>query len=148
VSRSAPLVAGLLAWVLGVACGGPGEQAPAPAPGAADLGPASATRSLTMRDISYAPGGLELRIDEVTELRLENRGTITHDFTVDTLPAELAVVRAGGRMSNQRSDVHIALDGGRSAAVRIRVTVPGEYRFYCSVAGHAQLGMEGTLTVR
>jgi plastocyanin len=37
--------------------------------------------------------------------------------------------------------------GPGSARVRFTPTVPGEYRFFCHVDGHAKKGMTGTLVV-
>jgi len=37
---------------------------------------------------------------------------------------------------------------GESTSVTLQNMQPGEYTFYCTVPGHRQAGMEGTLTVR
>jgi hypothetical protein len=42
-------------------------------------------------------------------------------------------------------DLRVPVGRLRSASFDAR---PGTYRFYCSIPGHAALGMRGTLTVR
>ena len=54
---------------------------------------------------------------------------LLHDFTIDDI------------------DVHVAADGGETAEGGLRADEPGEYTFYCTVAGHREAGMEGTLVV-
>lgn len=55
---------------------------------------------------------------------------LLHDFTVDEL------------------DAHVAADKGETAEGGLRADEPGEYTYYCSVAGHREAGMEGTLIVK
>lgn len=55
---------------------------------------------------------------------------ILHDFTIDDL------------------DVHVAAGRGETAEGGLRADEPGEYTYYCTVAGHREAGMEGTLVVR
>ena len=45
-------------------------------------------------------------------------------------------------------DLHFPLSEPGSGVVHIKVYEPGEYVFYCSVPGHRELGMVGTLIVR
>jgi cytochrome c oxidase subunit 2 len=54
---------------------------------------------------------------------------ILHDFTIDEL------------------DAHVAADKGETAEGGLRADEPGRYTYYCSVAGHREAGMEGTLIV-
>lgn len=54
---------------------------------------------------------------------------LLHDFTIDGL------------------DVHVAADRGETAEGGLRADEPGEYTYYCTVAGHREAGMEGTLVV-
>jgi len=54
---------------------------------------------------------------------------LLHDFTIDGL------------------DVHVAADRGETTEGGLRVAEPGEYTYYCTVAGHREAGMEGTLIV-
>jgi glucose/arabinose dehydrogenase len=57
-----------------------------------------------------------------------NLGAAQHDFAI--AGRKTRVLRRGGR-----------------AAVEVRLRKPGRYRFLCTVAGHAALGMKGTLVV-
>jgi nitrite reductase (NO-forming) len=54
---------------------------------------------------------------------------IQHDFTIDEL------------------DAHVAADASDSAEGGFTADETGTYTFYCSVEGHREAGMEGTLTV-
>ena len=54
---------------------------------------------------------------------------LLHDFTIDDI------------------DVHVAADRGETAEGGLRADEPGEYTYYCTIAGHREAGMEGTLVV-
>ena len=55
---------------------------------------------------------------------------VLHDFVIDEL------------------DAHVAADRGETAEGGFRADEPGRYSYYCSVPGHRDAGMEGTLVVR
>jgi plastocyanin len=44
-------------------------------------------------------------------------------------------------------EVHVAAERGETAEGGLRVDEPGEYRIICTVEGHLEAGMEGTLIV-
>ena len=54
---------------------------------------------------------------------------ILHDFTIDEL------------------DAHVAADRGETEEGGFTADEPGRYTYYCTVAGHRDAGMEGTLVV-
>jgi cytochrome c oxidase subunit 2 len=54
---------------------------------------------------------------------------LLHDFTIDDI------------------DVHVTADRGETAEGGLRADEPGEYTYYCTIAGHRAAGMEGTLVV-
>lgn len=61
---------------------------------------------------------------------LENRGDITHNVTIEETGDQLVVEAEGGETASGE----VTLD-------------PGEYTYYCSIPGHREAGMEGTLRV-
>lgn len=54
---------------------------------------------------------------------------VLHDFTIDEI------------------EVHVAADAGETAEGGLRADEPGTYTYHCTVAGHREGGMEGTLVV-
>lgn len=54
---------------------------------------------------------------------------LLHDFTIDDI------------------EIHVTADRGETAVGGFRADRPGEYVFYCTIAGHRRAGMEGTLIV-
>ncbi len=128
--------AGTLAFVAGRGAaqdgtpqpGGTPEASPAASPAASPVASASEVTVHTV-DLAFEPSALAIPANVDITVRVENLGVIPHDFTIEQLG-----VTSG------------ALSRGQSTSVTINAT-PGTYQFYCSVPGHLQAGMRGTLTV-
>ena len=70
-------------------------------------------------------------------------GQVTIDFTnASSLPHNVTVASSSGAIVNETP----TFQGGSK---KVTMTLKrGTYKFYCSVPGHRQAGMEGTLTVQ
>lgn len=69
-------------------------------------------------------------------------GEVTIDFTnAQSIAHDVAIEDASGE---QVGKTEIITEGEDSTTVELE---PGEYTFYCTVPGHREAGMEGTLTV-
>jgi plastocyanin len=70
-------------------------------------------------------------------------GKVTVDFTnPQPLSHDVAIEDSSGKTIAQ---TEVIGEGSDSAVANLK---PGEYTFYCSVPGHREAGMEGTLTVK
>jgi plastocyanin len=106
--------------------GAQGEDAPAPEVGQ--------TLTLGVEEsggLAFDKAELEAEAGTV-RITLQNNGEAPHNVAVEgnSVDEEGEVVQKGGA-----SEVEADLE-------------PGEYTFYCSVPGHRESGMEGTLTVK
>lgn len=102
---------------------GEGGAATPAADGAAPVATveASDTNQWSVTEITAKPGDT---------IQVNNPGVLAHDFTVDEFGIE------------------DPLAGGAQTTVTIPAdAAPGTYTFYCSVPGHREQGMEGTLTI-
>lgn len=87
------------------------------------------------RRIEVEATSFEFDPDEITVTAGEDVAIVLrsddllHDFTIDEI------------------DVHVAAGRGETASGGLRADEPGEYTYYCTVAGHRAAGMEGTLVV-
>jgi uncharacterized cupredoxin-like copper-binding protein len=126
-----------------VACGGgvevPGEQ----------------EITLTARDIEFGTERIEVTAGIPVALTLVNEGALDHDFSIVHIP--LAGDVTGDdledmddhamTMDAEELDVHISVAPGQSATITFTPSEPGEYEYTCTVAGHEESGMTGTLVV-
>lgn len=98
-----------------------------------DAAPASgesATIELEAQDVAFSETALTAKPGDT--IVLTNTGFLQHDFAVDEWGGPLTPL----------------LNNGETAEVTIPAdAAPGEYTFYCSVPGHREQGMEGTLTI-
>jgi len=77
-----------------------------------------------------------------TDTATSKAGKVTVEFTNDSsVPHDVAIEDEGGETIGQTETL---AEGEDSTSVNLK---PGEYTFYCSVPGHREAGMEGTLTV-
>jgi plastocyanin len=133
------LLVGGLAGSLAVAAGAPGSMAaamkdmvglgtvspaalPSPKPGALAM-------RVTAKDFSFSPGTISVPAGSKVEVQFVNQGPSFHTFTVPGLGIDLKA------------------NGGQRDSVVLSKLEPGRYPFLCTVPGHAQLGMTGTLVV-
>jgi plastocyanin len=101
--------------------------------------PVATERGGSVLRLSADPGG-ELRFDRQSLEARAGQVTLVMD-NPSSVPPNISI--KGGGVDQEGETVG---KGGRST-VRAELR-PGEYDFYCSVSGHRQGGMEGTLTVR
>ncbi len=99
---------------------------PTPAPRAL---PGARVVLVELVDFAFRPGVLRVRAGETVNLRLRNAGRVLHDLYVPALGFRAAV--------NPGQEVVTSLAAGR----------PGTYEFYCTLPGHREAGMSGTLVV-
>lgn len=68
-------------------------------------------------------------------------GNVTVEFNnSQAVPHDVAIEEPGGKTVGQ---TEVITEGSDSTTVDLK---PGKYTFYCSVPGHREAGMEGTLT--
>ncbi len=70
-------------------------------------------------------------------------GNVTVEFNnPQAVPHDVAIEESSGKTVGQ---TEVITEGSDSTAVDLK---PGKYTFYCSVPGHREAGMEGTLTAQ
>ncbi len=118
-----------------------------------EVEPKEALFLMEMSSFAFAPDDLQVKTGEVVEIAIQNSEAVLHDFTIDEIDADVHVSYLGGTGQHahdepaNQADVHFALTEPASGVVHLKINEPGEYLFYCSVPGHQQQGMEGTLIV-
>jgi len=133
ILRKAGMPAAAAAIVLLVGgCGGGGDDAKA----GHEAGSTTSQRSssaagvvlnLSGTEYSFAPTALTA-VPGSTTIRFTNKGAMEHDFTIKALGVKLTA------------------QPGKTAETTVTLT-SGTYKTYCSVPGHRQSGMQGTLAV-
>ncbi len=130
-----------LASVALVACGGDGDGDDTVTAGVLEEEPADYPGDIGQWVLEFEPdpdGDLTYTFDEAvsppgnTNFVFENPQAVAHDVAIET---------AGGR---QLGKTEVVKEG--SGWVRLSMKA-GKYVFYCTVPGHREAGMEGTLTV-
>lgn len=115
--------------------------------GCAGSGESAVTLTVEADKMAYLAPGLTADMGKPVKLVLKNSDTLEHDLTIDKIPVKAAGGHAGGHGGNS-ADLHLHAAAGKTESLLFTPTEAGAYRFYCTVAGHQQSGMVGTLTVR
>jgi plastocyanin len=91
--------------------------------------------------VSLQPKGDQLLFD--TDTLTAKAGKVTVDFTNDSaIPHNVTLIDS----ANKTLGATPTFDGGTKS---FNATLkPGTYTYYCSVPGHREAGMQGTLTVK
>jgi plastocyanin len=91
-------------------------------------GPTSPALDVTATEFAYDPDAVAVAAGSF-DIVLRNEGAVFHDLRIE---GQAVIVEAG---AGDTSTVQASLGAGR-------------YRFFCSIPGHVEAGMEGVLEVR
>jgi len=117
---SAALVFGLLLVLVG--CGGGGEAA---------AGNGGTSVEIKASEFAYDPSMMTVNKGESVTVKLSNIGSVAHDFVIDELNVNISQVPVSSTES-----------------ATFTASSAGTFTYYCSVPGHLEAGMKGTITVQ
>lgn len=109
---------------------------------------------LEARVMQYQPATIEVVAGRPVKLTFTNNDTVEHDFSIMEIPMEMTGATAepmpGHDMSGMSTEpqLHMAAAMGATNSLEFTPTKPGTYEFICTVAGHKEAGMKGTLVVK
>lgn len=109
--------------------------------------------TLVATDIAYDQERIAVTAGQPVVLTLHNEGVLEHDFSIMHIQAEMAAAdpmeedgHDMGHMEEQ-PELHTSAMPGMSNTFTFTPTEAGEYTYFCSVPGHQEAGMTGTLVV-
>jgi len=110
--------------------------------------------SVAAKEFAFAPVALSVRAGQPVTINLQNYGAVEHDWSVREIEISGEAKSSGdtqsghmmGGMGNEPK-LHVAAGIGGKGTLNFTPSKPGTYEYYCTVAGHKEAGMVGTLTV-
>jgi uncharacterized cupredoxin-like copper-binding protein len=85
--------------------------------------------ALTSNQLKFDQTEIRVKMGETVALRLDNADSMPHSFDLDAF------------------NVHVPMQSGKQSLALFKATQAGTYTFYCSIPGHREAGMVGTLIV-
>jgi uncharacterized cupredoxin-like copper-binding protein len=132
----------LVAPLAGVACGGSSTKQA--------TGSSAGATAITIRatDFAFAPNVVRVPVGKSVRLQMVNNGLIEHDVRVDQIPASDIRTSDGGD-SHGHDSAHVVAHSvpGKSGWVEFTPTKTGTFDLTCTISGHREAGMKGTLIV-
>lgn len=102
--------------------------------------------------MQYQPASLEVAAGQPVRLTLTNGDALEHDFSITEFPID-GTVQTMGHGGHDMADageplaLHVGAAANGSGTIEFTPSQPGTYEFFCTVAGHKEAGMVGSLVV-
>lgn len=124
-------IAAVLLPVLLIPAQPSGQSAPQRPPAGAVAAPTNLSTSVTVvaSEFKFSPTSIQVPLGQKVTFTLDNRGVVEHDVTV------------------QAAGFTLLARAGQIATGAFTFDKPGVFDFVCSIPGHKEAGMKGTLTV-
>jgi uncharacterized cupredoxin-like copper-binding protein len=113
------------------------------------------TVKIIMKDISFAPTALEVKVGETIRFVVTNQGELDHDFTLGDAQTQTAhrkemadMLEKGGELHGDNDANAITVKPGRTRDLIWKFTRAGNLEFDCNIPGHYEAGMTGVIAVR
>ncbi len=103
-------------------------------------------------EFKFQPAMIQVSAGRSVKITLHNKGAVEHDWAIQKIPMMgMTESSTGGHdmgHAADKPDLHMNAMVGQKAQVEFTPTQAGTYQIYCTVAGHKEAGMIGTLVVK
>jgi plastocyanin len=113
--------------------------APIQAPASAAAPPSAAApvdAKVVATDLKFTPASINARAGQPVKITFENKGVIEHDLTFPGMKAD-----------KPADALHVVARAGQTATLEFTPTTAGKYEYVCTIPGHKEAGMKGTINV-
>ncbi len=127
---------------LGVACASASTAPPAK--------PASVVAiSVSATDFAFTPSTIRVPLGKPVRIQMPNSGVVDHDLRVDLIQVSnlTSADHEDGHGHGGAAQVMAHSAPGKTGWVEFTPTKPGTYELVCTITGHKDAGMKGTLIV-
>ena len=114
---------------------GPAVAQP-PAQAHAQAAPVSPEAKLVATDLKFTPATIQAKVGQPVKVTFENKGVIEHDITFPTLKA-----------NKPATALKTVAKPGQTTTLEFTPTAAGTYEYVCTIPGHKEAGMKGTVNV-
>lgn len=139
------LAALVLAGTLLVSCGGSHDESDGPT--ATPVAPTNGELDVRAQEWGFEPSSIVLTESEQVNIVLQNDGEILHDLRIRDMPVDSVSSASSGPLRAKEGEALVSADSGDSGTLALVPSQAGTYEFYCTIAGHEQRGMRGTIAV-
>jgi len=112
------------------------------------------TVAITMKDLSFEPNALDVRVNETIRFVIANKGELDHEFVLGDVEAQIAHRKEMVEMSNKGHAMHhdddpngVSVKAGKTGELIWKFTRAGRFEFDCNIPGHFESGMAGAINV-
>ena len=115
---------------------GPAVAVPAAASAPAPAASAPLDVKVVATDLKFTPPTIQAKVGQPLKVVLENKGVIEHDLSFPTTKADKAA-----------NTLKVVAKPGQSATLEFTPTAAGTFEYVCTIPGHKEAGMKGTINV-
>ncbi|PYF02637.1 cupredoxin domain-containing protein [Ureibacillus chungkukjangi] len=103
---------------------------------------------VTANDNIFLPDKIKVKAGEKLKITLDNIGKSEHDFEIVNIEATSIETQSSQHHHNKgNNQIHIHSLPGEKQAISFIPVTPGEYKYVCTIPGHAESGMIGSIEV-
>ena len=98
-------------------------------------------------EYDFLPNNINVNVGETVTLAVENTGTVEHDLEIVDFNPDNVQQDASHNHGQNANTIHLHANPGEKQTVSFTPSEKGEYRFICTIPGHQESGMFGTMDV-
>lgn len=100
------------------------------------------------KEYDFLPNDINLEVGETVTLSIKNAGTIEHDLEIINFNPKNVQKKTTHNHSQMETDsIHLHAKPGEKQTITFTPKERGVYRYVCTIPGHKESGMFGTLKV-
>lgn len=102
---------------------------------------------INANEYNFLPNNVNVKVGETVTLSIENTGKIEHDLEIIGFTPSNVQQNSNHHHENTANTIHLHAAPGEEQSISFTPTEPGVYKFVCTIPGHKESGMIGTMEV-